>query len=324
MSSNLDNAELVVKDALLVPTNIGIKEINQELDLYSDVPGLKVFVSGGQVLEEYFPGVPTLRTHDFDLKVVAPTNVKVTPTVFKKMNEYGELIANNLLQRSEDYIQGILPQVQQKIKQEYGVNLLTNRLGKVFELVHPRGSTLWTVMFRLSDDVTERKVPLTDVYVVDPKIIDHYRRWTELPGSDPILSESAGDYYIPYDLKHGVPYAKLGYIIWDTIRMIEDSKKRGLPKLQRYINKRNAILNALNMPNQKLSCDAMKDYVKHCELELSKTSCTVKGKTFPDIDSLILFAVDEGLIPADKRYISRIKDNFDFTYICDKVQSYLD
>lgn len=314
-----EEAELYVKDSLILPINIGIKEINQELVNFNDVPGLKLMVTGGQALENYFPNSSELRTHDYDLKLLAPTSTDINRNVRRTMTTLGGIIADNMKRRVNLYLNPIITNLQDKLRKDYKV-VLSDEVDPFY--VEKLGSSLYTVMFKLTDGTTVRASPLIDVFVVKPSDIYHYNMFTGLQGSDYILSESTGLYYIPYQDVEGVPHAKLGYVLWDTLRMIEYTRDLKLPKFQRYVNKRNSIIQGLNNPEEKLSCDMMKSYVKKCNKDF-RSSCTIKGKVYKTVEGLITLGVSEGIIPSDPRVIKRIKDDFSLNYLCQKVKNIL-
>nr|QBK91383.1 MAG: hypothetical protein LCPAC302_00030 [Pithovirus LCPAC302] len=311
----LDRAELYIKDLMLFPLNIAVKEINTELKTIDELPNPILMLTGGQAIENYFPNNPYLRTHDFDLKLVAPTSVVMTPNLRRTMLIYGEIIINNLRDRMNMYIKPILNSVKSKLND---VELYTEEDGPFF--VTHGGTSLWSVMFTMKYNDIIRQSPLIDVYVVKPSDVYHYRTFTRLQGSDPILSEKEeGDYYIPYKLVDNVPIADLGYVLWDTLRLIDDFKSRGLLKYKRYENKRDAIIAGLNNINTDLSCNFIKDYVKKCSRDFER-SCRIGSKVYNNIDDIITYSIMEGIIPNDPRIIKRIR-TYSLDYLCNKIKS---
>lgn len=321
-----DAAEKYMKSLMVIPINIGIKEINYELSKFDGIPGLILMVTGGQAIEQHFRNNEDLRTHDFDLKLIAPSDTKITKAVNETMLYVGELISNNLLTRVNLYIKPILEEVKNTMKQKFDVELRTsvNNNNDVF-MLNKYGDRLNTVSFKMKRDKIVVQSPLIDVYVVNPvsgPITEHFKMFTNLEGSDPILSQNAGKYYIPYKLINDVPYAKLGYLLWDTIRMIEFTKKNKLPKYQRYVNKRNAIINGLDNPGIELSCSAMKDYINKCDKEF-ESSCVVKGKNYYQLVDLITLGIGEGLIPSDPEVIKRIRNTYTLAGMCENINNLL-
>lgn len=220
-----------------------------------------------------------------------------------------------------EYIDTIYSNINKDIKNKFNVELV-NKYGVVFSASNNmRTELLKTVPFKLKGSTKIKTNSIADIYVVDPSELEHYTTFTGLPGSNQILSKNSGEYYIPYNEINGIPYAGLGYIIWDSIRMVRESKLRGLAKYPRYVDKRDAILNALNNPIGDLSCNAMKDYMLSCEKEYRV--CKIKGKTYKSFNSLLKFAVEEGLIPENTKLLKNIKDTYDFNYLCKSIKKVL-
>ena len=325
--NNFDKAEIYLKEILSMPIEFAIKDLNKQLFKDRIVPGLKLIVTGGQAIQAYFPNSPPLRTHDYDLKLVAPKNILITPTVRFRMNLLGKGITKYLNIVLNNYISTILSKTKRDIMNKYGLQLL-DKNGKVFtSTTNLKNDQLNILTFKLRGKGKIRTNSMADVYVVDPseqgeEIEAHYKTFTGLEGSNPILSQDAGNYYIPFKYINGIPYAGMGYIVWDTYRMVNESLERGLPKHNRYVEKRDSILQALNDPNSRLSCDSMKDYVKQCEVKYNE--CKIKGKQYHTVNSVLAYAIREGLIPPDKYIIRKIRNNYDLDYICNAVKRMLE
>lgn len=321
MTSNFESAEIYIKELLSVPIDLAIKEINKQLYVDRVIPGLKLIVSGGQAIQEYFPNSKQLRTHDYDLKLVTPKTVKITSSVIKRMKILSKGIIRYFDIYLNDYISTILEKVKQDIKDKYGLMLL-DKDGKVFTSAENlRNDYLNILTFKLRDTQKIRSNSLIDVYTVNPKeISEHYYTFTGLDGSNPILSEDAGDYYIPLRYINGIPYAGMGYVLWDTLRMVDNSRENKSLKYSRYVAKRDAIIQALNDPEAKLSCDAMKKYVAECE---SKSTCVLDGKRYETVNSLLVYAINEGLMPMDRSVIQHVKTNYDLDTFCSSIKRIL-
>lgn len=316
-----EDAEIYVKDIMSIPIEMAIKDLNARLINDRVVPGLKILVSGGQVIHTYFPNSEPLKTHDYDLKLVAPKNINYTRRVRQRMVLLASGISRYIAIKLNEYIDTIYSNINKEIKAKFNVELV-NKYGVVFSASNNmRTELLKTVPFKLKGATKIKTNSIADIYVVDPSELEHYTTFTGLPGSNQILSKNSGEYYIPYNEINGIPYAGLGYIIWDSIRMVRESKLRGLAKYSRYVDKRDAILNALNNPIGDLSCNAMKDYMLSCEKEYRV--CKIKGKTYKSFNSLLNFAVEEGLIPQNTKLLKNIKDTYDFNYLCKSIKKVL-
>lgn len=323
--SKFEEAEIYLKEVLSMPVELGIKDLNQQLEKDRLVPGLKLIVTGGQAIQSYFSNSPPLRTHDYDLKLVAPKNIPITSTVRTRMMVLSRGITSYLEITLNNYVSKMLTNLKRTIRDKYGLELI-DRDGKVFiASTHLRNQLLNIITFKLRGEGKVRTNSIIDVYVVDPEEMDlkaHYATFTGLKGSNPILSEDAGNYYIPLRYINGIPHAGMGYIIWDTFRMIELSKERGSLKLTRYMEKRDAIIQALNNPNERLSCNSMKEYIQECEKTYNE--CRIKGKRYKTVNNLLVYAMREGLIPSDPSLIRKIRNTYDLNYLCTSIKRLLE
>lgn len=276
-------------------------------------------MTGGQAIQTYFPNSPQLRTHDFDLKIIAPKQLVYGPKTRARMVLLAKGIAKYIEIALNKHVKSLGIDLKKEIKDKFGLDLVLDENNDMFNAsTNLRTDLLNIVTFKLKDSRKIRTNSIADVYVVDPSEIAHYPTFTGGSDSNKILSEDGGDYYIPFKVINGVPYAGMGYIIWDTYRMVRDSFERGLPKYPRYVEKRDAIINALNNPNAKMSCNAMKNYMLQCEEQYK--SCLINEQKFKTVSSLIKYGVAEGIIPADKNFIDRIRQSYDVNYLCESLK----
>ena len=316
---NVEKAEVYLKEILSIPIELAIKDLNNALNQDSQIPGLKIIVTGGQAIQTYFPKSQPLRTHDFDLKLIAPKNVQITSSVRNRMILLGKGCAKYLEISLNNY--DISQNIKDTIYEKYNIELITE--GKLFSSVsHLKNDLLNIVTFKMRYNNRIRTNSIADIYVVDPdEIKEHYYTFTGLEGSNAILSEDAGNYYIPFKYINGIPYAGMGYVLWDTLRMIEVSKNLGLPKHEKYIQKKDAIIQALNNPNDKISCDSMESFISKCNKSIN--DCQIKGRKYKTVNSLLRFAVDEGLIPNDNMILNKIRNTYDLNNVCESIKRVL-
>ncbi len=318
MGDDFDQAEIYIKEVLAMPIEIAIKDINKELITDRIVPGVKLVVTGGQAIQTYFPNSPELRTHDYDLKLIAPDNIPYTPRIKRRMLLLGKAIVRYIANKLNDYAKQT--NLIQTVRNKYNLTLRSNLSnGNIFNSSSRlRLAYLNTVKFRLSNPTKIRTNAIVDVYVVNPREIYHYETFI---GGNKILSEGSGNYYIPHENINGIPYAGMGYILWDTLRMIDYAYKHKLAKYQRYVDKKDAMLNALNQPKDKLSCNSMKGFVLNCEDKYY--DCTIRGTRYRTVNSLLRFAITEGLIPPDRSIVNKIRETYDLNYLCSVVKKVL-
>jgi hypothetical protein len=323
MSEKFEQAEIYIKELMAMPIELAVRDINQQLKNDREVPGLILMVTGGQAIQTYFPNSPQLRTHDFDLKLIAPKQTVYTPAVRSRMTLLAKGIARYIELALNKYVKSLPLDISQDLMSRFGLELVLNDEGNMFSAsTNLRIDLLNIVTFTLRDSIKRRTNSISDIYVVDPSEIDHYLTFTGLSGSNELLSEEGGDYYIPYRTINEVPFAGMGYIIWDTLRMVDDSKAKGLKKYPRYVEKRDAIFNALNRPDSKLSCNAMKDYMLNCEKAYQE--CRIKSRIFTKADDLIRYGITEGILPPDSLFINRIRRTYDVNYLCESLKRILE
>ena len=323
MSSPFDQAEIYIKEVLAIAIEMAVRDINQELDRDKQIPELKLIVTGGQAIQAYFPNSPPLRTHDFDLKLIAPSKIIHTSLVKERMVTLGKGIVKYIEIIINKYITDMLDSIRDNIKNNSGIELIVNEEGSVFTAsTNLRHKQLNTVIFRMKSDDTIRTNSICDVFVVNPDDIYHYHTFTGDSESEPILSSTGGDYYIPINEINGIPFAGLGYLVWDTQRMVIVSQDEKLPKHNRYVEKRNAIIAALNDPLYKLSCNSMKDFMVKCEKEYK--TCYINDQKLEGVNALLRYAISEGVVPPEPGVIKRIQETYDSDYLCSMIKRILE
>ncbi len=321
MEENFELAEIYVKELLSVPIEMAVREVNKQLKNDIVVPGLILMVTGGQAIQNYFPNMPPLRTHDYDLKLISPSATKFTPVVLNRMILLSKGIARYIQLALNRYVKGLGIDLKNVIKDRFDVELVLDENNDMFRVPETLEKMLLNVItFKLKQKLKIRTNSIADIFVADPEVLSvHYKEFTGLDGSNPVLSEgNEGKYYIPYKLINDVPYAGMGYLIWDTYRMVEESRVKGLSKYPRYVQKRDAIINALNNPLSKVSCYAMKDYMLNCEQKYKV--CIIDDKKFKTADALIQFGISEGLLPADVEFIKNLRKTYDIDYLCESIK----
>ena len=316
--SEFDQAEIYIKEILSMPIELAVQDLNNQLTDDKEVPGLKLMVTGGQAIQAYFPNSPPLRTHDFDLKLVAPSKVVYTDQVRDRMMLLAKGIVRYIAIVLNKYIKTMLDKVSEHIKNNFDLILVVDENKDVFTTnTDLRTTYLNTVTFKLQSSDVVRTNSISDVYVVDPENIYHYHTFTGDRESNFVLSETGGDYYIPYKEINGIPYAGLGYLVWDTFRMVVVSAEEGLSKYPRYVEKRDALIAALNAPNNRMSCNSMKEFMLQCEKKYN--TCNIKGKKLEGVNAILRFAISEGLIPPEPGVIRRIQQTYDADYLCGMI-----
>jgi len=320
--ADFDEAHYYVKDLMEIPVFNVVKEMNAS-DAY-----LKLIISGGDVLNRYFDGPSVFLTHDFDLKLAADKRVVFNDKNIQVMRDYNRDISVELEDRLNDYYQKNKEAIDDILEEKYGVKMGKKRdTGKYFNAIQTyEDGRHFAIRYQLrSLDDQERVVDeIVDLYMVLPEYLQ-FPYNTFLDG-DPMLSLDGSKYYIPATEMEGLLIAGLGFMLWDTQRMVDFSMyleaKGKKNKLQRYINKQKAIYNDLNHPLKRLACLPLEDYIKRCDRK--SKNCTVDGQQFNSIREVLTHAQRKGYLSRSQASEIR-KGKYSLAYLCvyiNKIKEY--
>jgi len=133
-------------------------------------------------------------------------------------------------------------------------------------------------------------------------------------------------------------YITLGFLIWDTIRMLNwyvdqlspyrnngQQVPPGLQKYDRYIQKYIGVLTCFNRLDLYLSCDnvQIQELIRNCEgLNPNRTKlCSVRNQIFNNKDEIINIGIENGLFRLDNADERRhLIENNTFSDLCDVLQ----
>ncbi len=320
--------ENILKDTLTPYILLLIQDINNYLKL-NKFPFLLVVV-GGDAISKHFPLDPKLDSHDFDVRLAPIVGFENKEGLKELQLQLSAVIAKYFEQKLNNYILKIIPILRQKFENKFedflqGIKL---KKGGVFQagktvlidnkftsvpvdtpINGRRTGDLYTVQYTLKLKDKLLTDSLIDIFAARPDSVDQYYESTENNQNDPAT-------FIPYVIIEGVPYASLGFLIWDTLRLIEKGRRLGYEKLPRYQMKLEQLIKGLYNPNGKLSCLAMKDFVKGCVNEEQK-DCTIDGKKL-NKNQLVDYAVSEGFIP--EQLSDKFKKEFSKEYLCNYIK----
>jgi len=305
--------------------------VNVERDiLNSDTTGVKLIISGGAAIDAYFNN-DVLITGDYDMKLIAQTKTYVQyyrgkyPNLYKDLFDLQWATINYVNTELNDYMLPIFLTIQKEIKQRFNV-----RLTGPFEVVK-KGTHLKNISYTLTSTIDKEFYidAIVDLFVIDFRHIKpgdyqvnpvdydpevspenwtayHYLQFTYLNGlNNPTLAANQDNrYIIPYTEYDNVAYAGLGYVVWDTVRMMKKASALDIPKRDRYYEKFSAIINSLNNPVKALSCNLMTDFVDNCNVNGNK--CMLNGEEYSS-SQMIRRGQDAGLIPNDDDIAPEIK-----------------
>lgn len=121
----------------------------------------------------------------------------------------------------------------------------------------------------------------------------------------------------------GIYYVSLGYLVWDTVRMLNYiidsvgySKYDKTVKFERYLHKYKILLSALSRPELYMTCVSARKYINMCNN--THNICKVDGKTYKSKKSLLDIGIKKGIIPNTKEWYNSLL-KMDFSDICKVV-----
>ena len=315
-----DMAAFFIKNYMETYIIYKIKEFNNTMSKNGEI----LIVTGGSALSRYFKGIPEFITLDYDIKLVYPVKLST-----KRQNQLWE----SDLQRVTDlFNQGINQYFANFSSQIFNQKFPGVTISNFPNAFSSSGKQrVKRYRYKLQYQSYSRKETILDIYPITPELqnVYHYNVFTGKGRHNEILSRNAeirraeGEkvYYIPINMIDGIPYSALGYIIWDTDRMINDSMTYGREKLERYVKKKNAIIDGLNSLAYTGSCGAFEGLMNSCG---SEPSCQIEGKT---INEIMQIGLDIGLYPDSRPILQLIVDQLGADFICNQVkriQSYPD
>jgi hypothetical protein len=312
-----DMAGFFIKNYMELYIAHTVKRVNDKLKTNAG-NGLLV-ISGGAALSRYFNAIPEFITLDFDLKLIYPINVSIADQLRFKERDIPSIVDifdTTLNQYFLDFPYDIF---EAKFP---GVIFETNAIDHLGHFERIVKGDLHTYGYTMKFDKYTRVEHVIDVYPVTPNMtnISHYNVFTGVKKHNEILSRTANItkesgkpvYYAPINYINEIPYFGLGYILWDTQRMINDTIMYGNPKLTRYVNKYNGIIQGLDSLQYSGSCAAFSGLINACSSGVD--SCNSKKTTNEMIDKLIAL----GYFPDNRRYIQLIISEFSEQFICDQ------
>jgi hypothetical protein len=322
-SNDIDNiielATIMVKNYLEIYILYNIKQINRKMTSEDNSAG-KLIISGGAALEKYFIGIPEFITSDFDLKFTYPVNLslniqkqRIKNDMITIINYFNNNINTYFAEFNFQLFNEKFPMLR-LIQIEPGIYISRKEKGKL---------SVYFIRIKYGPKTEDFKdigiIDLIGVLPDDPKYY-HYNVFTGKGTHNDILSRNADlrraekekVYYIPIKIIDDIPYAGLGYIIWDTWRMINTSIMYDLDKITRYSKKFNAIMDGLNSLDYTASCDAFGSLVSTCQTKIEK--CNINK------DNMIIVAVEKGFLPGNPETQKQILDEFGHSYLCDHIR----
>lgn len=282
--ADYDGAHYMVKDWMEPAVLKLLKQVNS---MNADAA---LIIAGGDVLSTIFTGPNIFRTHDFDIKAALKSDVVIDENNIEKLYSFADNFTKLAAVTVNERYAKTRKQLDALLAEKFGVKITIHKGNKDYFGYHRPVPdwALFTISYRLEDlnGDSWNLDPLMDVFAATPDTINSAikGRYQMFIGGEPKLSTEKQEYYIPTRDVDGVLYAGIGFMLWDTGIMIEISEQMANEgkknKLQRYKDKRLAILDDLNHPEKRLHCRFMEQYVKYCDKDLD--SCKIPAWNVKD------------------------------------------
>jgi hypothetical protein len=345
-----------------VQSNIKYKEIltpavmsfivfaNNQFQIAEDESGfrgliqhLKLVIAGGAAFNYYIKNVEKMKileTHDFDLRLyldIPPSRSPLFGNKAEKVEEWMTGICREIGNSFADFLNNYVK--SGNIKKD-----LQNQNIDVSEFRMVDHGFLTTVEYVMSVDKGDEFVDsLVDIVPhVHSKAIHYgkleidkelnFEQYNEKNFGGVQSRQGFFKSSLVYiKTKYGVYYTSLGFLVWDTVRMLNymvDArffgfrKRKNRPdwdpteKFERYLYKYKALLTALSKPDLYLKCEAFDKFVNKCNK--TKQVCKINGKKIKTKEDIIYEGVNEGLFPNDIHWYKELM-KMDFSVLCKSV-----
>ena len=310
-----------------------INEINALLKRTDLNPhNLKLIVAGGAAFNHIVKSTTKIfQTHDFDLRLYIDIPPKSNPLFSKKSKDY----KNWLIESCQFFAKEFASKLNKYCKSAQ------KRFGaSKFEFVDH--GFLSTVEYTLNGVVDS----MVDIVPHEPSTSFNYnstnlsgdynyKQYLNGPKSLSKIPESRGGFFdMPFvynQTKYGVYYASLGYLVWDTVRMLNTmidarrfgfKKRKNLPewtpwmKFDRYLHKYYTLLSALSQPELFVRCEAVDKFINKCNKV--KKRCKIDGQLLHSKKEMFEYGKSRGF------YETALKnfEQMDFDTICNSLNSF--
>jgi len=348
-----------------VQTNIKYKElltpavmnfisfVNGELKMAKDEPGfagliqhLKLVIAGGTAFNHYIKRVEktsVLETHDFDIRLyldIPPSRSPLfssDPKIVKRVEEWMIEICREVGKSFANFLNNYVKQTEIK-------NKLKKDDIKVSDFRMVDHGFLTTVEYLIEyDDEDDFNDSLIDIVPhVHSKAL-HYNKleidkqlnFKQYEEKDFAGVQSRQGFFrssLVYTKdKYGIYYVSLGFLVWDTVRMLNymiDAKFFGFRKrknnpdfdpsmkFERYMYKYKALLTALSKPELYMRCESVDKFINKCKR--IKQVCRTGDKKLSGKEEVIYEGVRRGVFPNDVYWYKELL-KMDFGKLCKAV-----
>lgn len=275
--------EYILKDILTPYIWVIIKELNNYL-LANNYPFILIVV-GGDALHNFFPYDDNLRSHDFDIRLAPVLGSEWREDLVRFQHQVALKMIKYFENRLNENIKLLLPTIFEKLANLIGPD---GRIG-ILEAYNYRD--LYTLQYNITFENKTVRRSLIDLFIVKSILLGYTDKINTYNVQEHINKYNINnpESYIPYIKINDINYGSLGFLISDTVNMINLRTY----KVERYKMKFNQIIRNLYNPKGHLSCTAMKEFVNECS---KKTTCVINGKNM-NKQELLNYAIDRDFIP---------------------------
>jgi hypothetical protein len=272
-------------------------------------------VTGGEAFNFYFKPNKVIETHDYDLRILpAPT---------KSMANNPERLHSLLLEAQQSFAQGLSDYLNR-----YGDEITNHVDGLISGFKVQRINNILVSVCYAIKDLDEVHF-LVDIAIYFPGMSGMTLNDIGFPISGLQVPAGTLPGFIPnmiepvFSEDTGVPYVKLGYLYWDTVKLINiaisQSKGQGgsdrFQKYGRYLSKYIYLLNALSDPESYLRCAPLSRYVRKCAEQMTHPSECEKMNPKEVIER----GIKQGLFPSAVKE-GEYANTFKTGYLCGRFE----
>jgi hypothetical protein len=280
---------------------------------------LKLVIAGGEAFNHYIKRAKktsVIETHDYDLRLY----LDMQPSSSPLFNENRESTEKWMLEISTAIGDGFSD----------FLNMYTSQIGR------PQNISQFKTVYRGFLTTVEYDIDGEHDSLVD--IVPHIPSKVLFYGALDVNKEKLFEAYQTKDFggvtsrqgffksslvyvrdSYGIYYVSLGYLVWDTVRMLNYLIDSGrFEKFERYLTKYKILLTALSRPELYLRCDAADKFIENCRDTIKV--CKIDGTSFETKEELIRKGIEDGILPEGKDWYTAFS-KMDFSDICKAIIS---
>jgi hypothetical protein len=299
---------------------------------------LKLIIGGGAAFDYYVKHTAktgVLNTHDFDMRLF----LDIPPSKSPLFTSDQKMVENWMLGISKE-LGGLFAEYLNKYVDDSNIeNILNSKNIYISKFTPVERGFLTTVEYKLEYMGQDYLDSMVDIVPHIPSKAIHYGP-LELDKSKNFSNYNKKDFSgvtsrngffqssIVYTKnEYGIYYASLGFLIWDTVRMLNyiiDAKYGGTNrpnvdptvKFERYLEKYKVLLSSLSRPELYLNCNAFSKFIGKCNK--LKQVCLVDDTKITSKSDLVYKGIEKGVFP-NETYWYREMLKMDFSSLCNTV-----